>query len=234
MPKGIRSASDVCAIDGCEAAHAAYGWCAKHYTRWRRTGTTDMLPKLPRVRSICKIPGCGKFVFGHGWCSAHWSRWRRWGHPRGMSPHARPPQERFWFFVDGGGPEDCWLWNGHLTAGGYGVFSNGQPGGCMAHRYAYELMIGPIPDGLHIDHLCRTRACVNPLHHEPVTPSENSRRAEYGAAAANRGKTHCIRGHEFTPENTYIRPNDGGRDCRTCMVIRERQRREARETTRCA
>jgi hypothetical protein len=105
---------------------------------------------------------------------------------------------------------DCWMWLGPTERGGYGMVTfKGR--GAIAHRVTYELLVGPIPEGLYLDHLCRVRACVNPAHLEPVTQAENNRRA--GLA-----KTHCINGHEYTPENTYRRPR-GVRECRTCRAL---------------
>lgn len=85
----------------------------------------------------------------------------------------------------------------------------------LAHRYAYELLVGPIPEGLHIDHLCRVRLCVNPAHLEAVTCHENNRRST-SPTAVNAKKTHCPRGHEYTEENTYFAPPDGRRMCKPC------------------
>ena len=118
-------------------------------------------------------------------------------------------------------PDGCWHWTAGRTPDGYGKFwSNG--GYAYAHRWAYELLVGPIPDGLALDHLCRVRHCVNPQHLEPVTTAENASRGE-GITAANERKTHCLRGHEFTPENTYERPE--GRRCRTCRSEQRAARR---------
>ncbi len=109
----------------------------------------------------------------------------------------------------------CWIWSGKPNENGYGIFGgNGysrRGSSKRAHRRAYELAVGPIPDGLTIDHLCRRRLCVNPLHLEPVTLEENIRRARAAGA-----KTHCKRGHELTGANVHFRRDGRGRECQTC------------------
>jgi hypothetical protein len=103
----------------------------------------------------------------------------------------------------------CWQWTGGKDAYGYGaIYRDGKV--AKAHRVSYEMHVGPIADGLVIDHLCRNPGCVRPLHLDPVEHGENTRRG-----LRKTQQTHCKWGHEFTPENTAQHTN-GGRQCRKC------------------
>lgn len=113
---------------------------------------------------------------------------------------------------------ECWVWNKGRFSSGYGalyVGSNNKP----AHRIGYELLIGPIPEGLELDHLCRNRPCVNPWHMEAVTHEENVRRGEAFNAIANFNNV-CVRGHQLTDWNVYVK-RDGRRQCKACHKARE-------------
>ena len=145
---------------------------------------------------------------------------------------ATPIIERFMKFVSPEPNSGCWLWTGSISEDGYGKFKMTQAA-WAAHRVSYELFVGPIPEGLQIDHLCRVRCCVNPKHLEPVTLQENFRRGignAHGAAAASIArisKTHCLRGHEYVPDNVMIQA-DGARRCRTCDRKRAREYQRAK------
>lgn len=131
----------------------------------------------------------------------------------------RKYEKRFWSRVDKSG--SCWLWTAALHSAGYGVLrincSHEKPKGTLvyAHRFAYELLRGPISDGLTLDHLCRVRRCCNPDHLEPVSAVVNTLRG-ISPYAKNARKTHCDSGHELSGENLYLRPDGGGRQCLLC------------------
>jgi hypothetical protein len=115
----------------------------------------------------------------------------------------------------------CWIWTGARQSKGYGNAYSTATGVRLAHRLTYELLVGPIPDGLELDHLCRVRHCVNPAHLEPVTHCENVLRGE-SPTAKNAPRIKCINGHPFDAQNTRRVPG-GARRCRACA--RERQQR---------
>lgn len=121
---------------------------------------------------------------------------------------------------------NCWGWKGKIDAWGYATFSWRHAFVYRAARFAYEIFVGPIRGRLEIDHLCRTRECVNPLHLEPVTGRINTLRGNT-RQAENARKTHCLRGHPLSGENLVYAPAHslGGlkrRQCRECMRSRWR------------
>lgn len=131
--------------------------------------------------------------------------------------------ERFWKRVDKS--DSCWLWRGSHTTAGYGNLRLPTGKYDYAHRVSYRLSVGEIPPGLHLDHLCRVRDCVNPAHLEPVTPRENIRR---GAAGYGPVRTNCRNGHDITdPANVYTEPG-GNRRCRVCAKVAQDARTAAR------
>lgn len=123
-------------------------------------------------------------------------------------------------------PDTCLIWMGRSNDAGYGQVKKARRH-FYTHRLLYELVIGPIPDELVIDHLCRRPLCVNPLHLEPVTNAENIRRGNSAGAVVAR-TNRCLRGHEITPENTYTRRDNGHHQCRICRRERDRERARSR------
>lgn len=116
---------------------------------------------------------------------------------------------------------DCWEWTGSKDKDGYG-----QIDGAKAHRIVWQALVGGIPEGMQIDHLCRLERCVNPDHLRVVTARENSR-ASFGPTGINAAKVKCKNGHVFTSDNTVPLPN-GRRECRTCKRRRQRDWAAAR------
>lgn len=177
---------------------------------------------------------CGREAKVRGHCKACYERLRRNGKltllPERLA-NARAvrltPAERWARVVqhiDADG--DCWLWMGVLDKDGYGIYGNWR-----AHRLVHELLVGPIPEGLTSDHLCRVRNCVNTDHIEFVTVAENNRR-RYIPKRAHPRSAACGKGHPFSPENTY--QANQGRQCRACnraAVARYKARKAGRADT---
>lgn len=134
---------------------------------------------------------------------------------------AAPVAERIWTKVTPEPNTGCWLFLGGARGVGYGgAWSAGSMR--QAHRLMYEALRGPIPLGMHLDHLCRTRCCVNPAHLEPVTPQVNTARGHPWHRLANR--THCKRGHPFSGDNLTMRQS-GARACKACQALRSKWQR---------
>jgi hypothetical protein len=141
-------------------------------------------------------------------------------YPSQRMPKGSSMQERLLAYsrVDGKG---CWRWIGAIDAGGYGkVACSDSRSGRGAHRMSYLTFVGPIDDGMTVDHLCFVPDCINPAHLRLLTEVENERNQRSAFAR------HCRRGHEFTDENTMRSPGKG-RQCRACHNARNKTNRQA-------
>jgi len=138
-----------------------------------------------------------------------------------------PLHDRFWAKVSPEPNTGCWLWTGAVLPRGYGsIQSKGGHQALMAHRVAYELLVGTIPQGLCIDHRCFNKWCVNPAHLEPVTPLENSNRS---ADRFRRDRNTFPCGHPISPENAYKHASHSVRGrCRTCWNAYSRRKYQER------
>lgn len=208
----------VCSIDGCGKPHLARGWCKMHWERWKSNGDPLAVQRRP-ANQKCSVEGCDVHQQSGGLCAAHRMRWLKKGDVQGDIPVKKlimDAEARFWSKVDKNGSGGCWLWTGKLASNGYAEFSHDRKRD-RAHRYAYELLVGPIPEGLVIDHVwergCRHRHCVNPAHLEPVPNGENIRRGFAPAHIAHRSNT-CKRGHSL--KDAWKNPKTGWRQCLTC------------------
>lgn len=172
---------------------------------------------------MCVAPGCDRPRERHaakGMCGKHYDRMKTHG---SFDLPVRTWQMRFWEKVDQSG--DCWLWTGATNGAGYGQFHLAGSDGKRqryAHRIAYEEAVGPIPEGLTLDHLCQNPRCVRPDHLEPVPMGVNIRRGN-GLSARRARQTRCLRGHAFT--STYTDRNGHlHRRCDECMRARNAAR----------
>lgn len=217
-------AKGTCSVPECSKPAHTRGWCSQHYALWRRNGKPERQYQGPKP---CVIPECKSDVVARGYCSIHYGRVYRWGDPDIVKrPSGRTPKQRLLDKMEHH-PNGCWIWTGSLQGYErfrYGTFAlNGKA--VRAHRAAYELFVGSIPEGYELDHLCRDPRCVNPEHLEAVTHLENMQRAQMprGSKHPNGKKTHCPAGHPYDEENTRFQQN-GGRICRECARIRNRRR----------
>src|SRR3990172_7805684 len=182
----------------------------------------EVMPRIPgHIYKVsqrkCAVEDCEHLTprYGGQFCSKHYrEKWIQAG--RSIAPEEL--ERRFWSKVKK--TDTCWLWTGtkHFMKymGHYGEFWAGYDRRSVhAHRFAYELLVGQIPEGLQIDHLCRNTLCVNPEHLEAVTSRVNSIERGQGPNAQYARRTHCKNGHPFDEVNTWIRP-DGTRICRIC------------------
>lgn len=190
----------------------------------------------------CSIEGCDARVVGWGWCIKHYRRWQAHGNPLTIVNIIGDDAARFATKIEVQ-PNGCHRWISPPDKDGYGRFGAGGKT-YRAHIYAWVQEHGPLPDGLQLDHVCHNtdpdcpggraclhRLCVNIDHLALGTTRDNLRASRHTIASKNAAKTHCKRGHEFTPENT-MRVKDGRyRACRTCYRNQSREwhrRRRAR------
>lgn len=165
--------------------------------------------------TTCSIEGCDRPKKSRGWCEMHYYRWRRHGDPLVVLKDRHRVMEDLWQFVTIGAEEECWLWHDFVQKTGYAQFM-GEP----AHRIAWMITNGSIPEGLTIDHLCFVPLCMNPKHLEVVTLEENVRRMN----SLNRGR--CRKGHVIQGlEDVYVRPN-GRSSCRACLAVAQKRFRD--------
>lgn len=177
------------------------------------------VPDASPSKRVCSVEQCFEKHSARGFCVHHYRLWKRHGDPL-FDAHG--DSARFWRKVDK--TKTCWLWTGGKNELGYGRFyfdGRIQP----PHRISYEWLVGPIPDGLVIDHLCRVPACVNPDHLEPVPQRTNILRGT-SPVARRAAQTECKKGHPFSGRNLI---QDGShRKCRICTNEGFRRRRAQR------
>lgn len=229
----------VCSVSACQQRPIARALCDRHYARWKTHGSPDVnkARRSKAARGICRAAFCDEPIHQESRCLSHYLRWLRYDRLCADATQFDPVPggarggslaERFWARVNK--TDTCWLWIGFVTESGYGLCPMGNRRYRPAHRVSWKLAGRDLVVGMHLDHLCRVRNCVNPDHLDQVTPAVNNARG-VGPAAQNRRKTHCIRNHEFDLINTRWLPN-GSRKCVACSRTANLGRRKKADRKR--
>ena len=212
-----------CSVDGCDrSGKIVRGMCMMHYKRVWTTGTTDILPRPEPLVCACSIEGCDRDAKSGGMCQMHYDRLRNRGTTEPFS--APSPAERLAAELVRM-PNGCLEWTGRVDRKNYGMTSINNKR-IFTHRLAWMLANGAIPDGLNVLHHCDNPPCAqtDPTEGYPEghlflgTIADNNRDMSTKGRNHNTVKTHCPQGHEYTLQNTYVRPSKGTRKCRTCGI----------------
>jgi hypothetical protein len=222
--------TQTCSAADCQRPRHARGMCTKHYRRLREHGDPAAVTRVIDPQRGCAVDGCDRPHMARGLCNAHYQRQQKYGDPLAAQPLLRKTTadspsaiELFRSFLVED-PSGCWNWTGTMTPQGYGRFNYGGKAH-FTHRWAYETLVRPIPEGLVLDHLCRNRRCCNPAHLDVVTHQTNLWRGMAPSFITARTNV-CKRGHELSEDNVYRQgPDRTGRVCRTCVRDRQRARR---------
>lgn len=204
------------------------GMCARHYTRWLRTQRTKK----------CSIEGCDKLVNSRGWCIMHYHRWQRNGDPLIVQQIVGDGAARLQSYIDVRSLDECWPWTGTLNKRGYAVINNVN-GEWLGHRAAYVTFVGPIPNGMTIDHLCHKhdecsggdgclhRRCCNWVSHLGLASQGANVLRGNAPSAINARMVMCGKGLHLLDETNTVVSKSGKRRCRACHLEWRRQRRAA-------
>lgn len=162
----------LCSVSSCARKHKAHGYCSLHYRRVQNNGVASR----PRDGGVCAVETCDRRCTRHLYCDKHYYRFRRHGDPLMFSArHAikdTTKKEAFWAAIIINSENDCLEWAGAKTSWGYGRLSY-KSKHYAAHRFAFELYVGPIPDGMFVCHHCDNPGCCNPNHLFLGTPKDN-------------------------------------------------------------
>lgn len=165
-------ANRTCMAEACAKAHYSKGYCMPHYRKWKRYG--DPFGERQYPKTYCKVAGCDRRAAGWKMCDAHYRRWRKSGDPLAdgdLGVVYRDWEEAFDAYAVRDGASGCLIWTGNVGTDGYGAIGGY---GTRAHRYAWEQVHGPIPEGIEIDHICHRKTCVEVTHLRMATRLSNS------------------------------------------------------------